>query len=124
MAENKIIFSDPKLLKSSNFFYLEPGLYLSITDIVAAMNTLIQKRHNPSDICITDKVSRRTQKVEIYRGNERPGLAIFSTDLGHILGSNVGNEIGVVLRGKRPDKPEFAYDIGRIHSLTIYTDLI
>ena len=45
-------------------------------------------------------------------------------DLGHILGSNVGNEFGVMLRGKGPHKPDFAYDVGRIHSLMIYTDLI
>ena len=45
-------------------------------------------------------------------------------DLGHIFGSNVGNEFGVMLRGKGPHKPEFAYDIVRIHSLMIYTDLI
>ena len=43
---------------------------------------------------------------------------------GHIFGSNVGNELGEMLRGKRPHKPEFAYDIFRIHSLMIYTDLI
>ena len=29
-----------------------------------------------------------------------------------------------MLRGKGPHKPEFAYDIVRIHSLMIYTDLI
>ena len=47
-----------------------------------------------------------------------------STGLGHIFGSNVGNEFGVMLRGKGPEKPEFAYDIVRRHSLMIYTDLI
>ena len=51
-------------------------------------------------------------------------LQIFSTDLGHIFGSNVGNEFGVMLRGRGPHKPEFAYDIVHIHSLMIYTDLI
>ena len=35
-----------------------------------------------------------------------------------------GNEFGVMLRGKGPHKPEFAYDIVRIHSFMIYTDLI
>ena len=88
------------------------------------MNTLIQERHNHSENCITVKVSRRTQKVEIYLANEGSGLAFFSTDLGHIFGSNVGNEFGVMLRGKGPHKPELAYDIVRIHSLMIYTDLI
>ena len=118
------MFFDKKLSKSSEFYYLEPGLYPSITDIVEVMNNLIQERHNHSENCIKVKVSRRTQKVEIYIANEGSGLAFFSTDLGHIFGSNVGNEFDVMLRLKGPQKPEFAYDIVRIHSLMIYTDLI
>ena len=62
---------------------------LLITDIVKAMNTLIQERDNHSKICITVKVSRRAQKVQIYLANEGSGLAFFSTNLGHIFGSNV-----------------------------------
>ena len=115
---------DKKLSKSSEFYYLKPGLYPSITDIVEAMNTLIQERHNHNENCVTVKVSQKTQKIEIYLANEGSGLAFFSTDLGPIFGSNVGNEIGVMLRGKRPHKPDFAYDIVRIHSLMICTDLI
>ena len=69
-------------------------------------------------------MSRRTQNVEIYLANDGSGLAFFSTDLGHIFGSKVGNEFGVMLRGKGPHKPKSAYDIVRIHSLMIYTDLI
>ena len=88
------------------------------------MNTLIQERHNHSENFITVKVSRRTQKVEIHHANEVSGLAFFSTDRGNIFRSNVGHEFGVMLRGKGPHKPEFAYDIVRIHSLIIYTDLI
>ena len=96
----------------------------SITDIVEAMNTLIQDRHNHSDYCITIKVSRKTQEGEIYLANEESGLAFFSTDLGHIFGSSVDNEFEILLGGKGPHKPEFAYDTVRIHSLMIYTDLI
>ena len=81
------------------------------------MNTLIQERHNHSENCIT-------QKVEIYLANEGSGLAFFSTDLGHIFGSKVGNEFRVMLRRKGPHKPKPAYDIVRRHSLMIYTDLI
>ena len=66
----------------------------------------------------------KTQKVEIYFANEGSGLGFFSTDLGHIFESFVGNEFGVMLRGKGPYEREFAYDIVRIHSLMIYTDLI
>ena len=88
------------------------------------MNTLIEERLRHSDKCITGKVSRRTQKVEIYLANEESGLALFSTDLGHTFGSNDGNEFGVMLSGKGSYKPKFAYDIVRIHSPMIYTDLI
>ena len=116
------MFFGKKLSKSSEFYYPEPGLYPSITDSVDAMKTLIQERHNHSENCMTVKVSRRTQKVEIYLANEVSGLAYFSTDLGHIFGSNVGNIFGVMLRGKGPHKPVFVYDIVRIHSLMIYTD--
>ena len=119
------MFFDTKLSKSSEFYYLEPDLYPSITDIVEAINILIQERHNHSENCIKVKVFRKTQKVEICLANEASGLAFFSTDLGHIFGSNVGNEFGVMnLREKGPHKPELAYDIALIHSLMIYTDLI
>ena len=64
---------------------------------------------NHSENCMTIKVSRRTQKVEIYLANDGSGLAFFSTDLRHIFGRNVGKEDGVILRGKRPHKPELAY---------------
>ena len=66
----------------------------------------------------------KTQKVETYLANGISGLAFLSTDLGHTFGSNAGEEFGVMLRGKRSHKPEFAYDLVDIHSLRIYTDLI
>ena len=87
------MFFDKKLSKSSDFYYLEPGLHPSITDNVEAMNNLIQERHNLSENCIKVKVSRRTQKVEIYLAKEGSGFAFFSTDLSHIFGSNVGAEV-------------------------------
>ena len=58
VTEGKIMFFDKKLSKSSGFDYLEPGFYSSITDIVEAMNILIQERHNYSENCIKVKVSR------------------------------------------------------------------
>ena len=44
VTEGKFMFFDKKLSKSSEFYYLEPGLYPSFTDIVEAMNILIQKK--------------------------------------------------------------------------------
>ena len=56
--------------------------------------------------------------------NDTSGLAFCSTDLGQIFGNNVGNEIGVLLIGKGTHEPEFAYNIVRIHSLTIYSNIV
>ena len=108
------MFFDNKLSKSSEFYYLEPGVYRSITDIVEAMNTLVQERQTQSENCITVEVSRGTQKIDIYLANERSGRAFFNKDLGHFFGSNVGNEFGVMLTGKG-NKPEF------VSKLSAYT---
>ena len=56
--------------------------------------------------------------------NDNSGLAFCSTDLGHIFGNNVGNKFGVLMIGKGPHETEFAYDIVRIHSLMIYSDVV
>ena len=53
VREGKFMFTDKKLSKTSEFYYLGPGLYPSSTDIVEAMNTLIQERHTHSEKCIT-----------------------------------------------------------------------
>ena len=64
------------------------------------MNMLIQEQ-NHTETFIAVKVSRRTQKFEIHLANEGSSLSFFfSTDLGHIVGSNVGNEFGVLLKKK------------------------
>ena len=44
ITEVKFKFFDEKLSKSTSAYNLEPGLYSSITDIVEAMNTLIQEK--------------------------------------------------------------------------------
>ena len=124
ITEGKFKFFDEKLSKSTSAYNIEPLLYNSITDIVEAMNTLIQEKNNHNETCITVKVSRRTQKVVIMLANDTSGLAFCSTDLGHIFGNNVGNEFGVLMTGKGPHEPEFAHDIVRIHSLMIYSDLV
>ena len=119
VTKGKFMFYDEELSKTTEAFNLEPALYSSITDIVEAMNTLIQERNNHRVNCIIIKVSRVTQKVKVYQANEESNLAIFSTDLGHIFGEDVINDSGILMRGKEPHEPTFAYDIVRIHSLMI-----
>ena len=124
ITEGKFKFFDEKLSKSTSTYSIEPGLYTSITDIVEAMDMLIQHRSNNSETCITVKVSRRSQKVVIIPANDTSGLAFCSTDLGHIFGNNVGNHFGVLMKRKGPHEPQFAYDIVRINSLMIYSNLV
>ena len=124
VTDRKFMFYDRKLSKSSDFCYLETGLYPSITDAVEAMNTLIQEKHNDNETCIAIKMSRRTQKVKIYLAREKFGLVFFNTYMGHTFRCNFDNEFGVRLRGKIPHKLEFAFDIACLHSLMIYTHLV
>ena len=60
----------------------------------------------------------------MYLANEESSLAISSTDLGHIFGGDLRNELGLLMCGKGQHEPTFAYDIVSIHSLMIYTDLV
>ena len=113
------MFYDETLSKAIEAFYLEPGLYPSITAIVKAMDTPLQERNNHRDTCFTIKVSRVTQKIEVYLAKEESSLAISSTDLGHKFGEDVRNDLGMLLRGKGSHEPTLAYDIVRIHSLMI-----
>ena len=124
ITEEYFKFFHRKHSKSTSTDNLEPGLYTSITDIVEAMNTLIQERNNHNEICITVKVSRRTQKVVIMLANDTSGLAFCSTSLDHNFDNNVGNEFGELMTGKSPHEPEFAYDIVRIHSLMVFSNLV
>ena len=124
ITEGFFKFFGDKVSNSTSTYNLEPGEYTSITDIVEAMNTLIQERNNHNETCITVKRSRRTQKVVIMLANDTSGLAFCSTELCHIFGNNVGNHIGGLMKRKGPHEPQFAHDIVRIHSLMIYSDLV
>ena len=123
-TERNFKFCVKKFLKSTSTYNPETGLYTSITDIVEAMNTLIQQRNNHNEICITVKASRRTQKIVILLANDTSGLAFCSIDLGHIFGNNVGNQFQVLMKRKGPHEHEFAYHIVHIHSLMIYIILV
>ena len=60
----------------------------------------------------------------MYLANEESSLAIYNTDLGHKLGGDVRNDLGIFMRGKASHEPTFAHDIVRIKSLMIYTDIV
>ena len=124
ITEGKFKSFDENFSKSTWTYNLEPVLYTFITDIAEAMHTIIQERNNHKETCITVKVSRRTHKVVTVLATDTCGFAFCSTDLGHFSDNNVANEFGVLMIGNGPHQPEFAYGIVRIHSLTIYSDLV
>ena len=62
VTEEKFMFFDRNFSKASEFYYLEPGLYPSITDFVETMNTLIQESYNHSENCITVKCVSKNAK--------------------------------------------------------------
>ena len=74
VTEGKFMFFDNKLSKSSEFHYLEPGLYPSITDFVEAMNILIQERHNHSKNCIKFKVLEECKELRFTLQMTNPVL--------------------------------------------------
>ena len=74
VTEGKYMFYHDKLSKETEAYYLEPGLYCSITDIVEAMNALIQETNNHRDTFITIEVSMVTQKIKVFLANEESNL--------------------------------------------------
>ena len=68
------MFFDEKLSKSSELYYLEPGLYPSITDIVEAMNIPIRERHSHSENCIKTKVSQKRKRLRFALQMKHPVL--------------------------------------------------
>ena len=94
------MFFDVSFSNSSEFHYLEPGLYPSIRDIVEAMDFLIQERHNHAENSITVKSSRRTRRDEVYLANEGTGFAFFVCFLGNIVGGSVDKALEMI-EGKR-----------------------
>ena len=123
VTNGKFLFYDAIYSKTTTAYYLKPGLFSSVPDLVEAMNLLEQDRNNHNENCITGKVSCRKQKIELSLISDDSSLVIFSTDLGKIFGGDVEDDKGILMRGKRPQEPKFAYDFVRIHSLMIYTDI-
>ena len=106
---------------------IEPGLYPSIVDIVVAMNDKVRKRigaqkyENNGIYVSVDKI---TQKISIYLPEDQSVFIIQSADLSHIFGCDLEqNQTDVITKGKGPHYPQYSYDIIRIHSLMIYSDL-
>ena len=111
--------------KPSDYYTIDAGLYPSISDIVNEMNKQIQEREKYEKTPIKLKVNRITQRISLSLPNENSLLVIFSTDLCHVFGCGEAvYGMGVFMSGAGPHFPKFPYDIVRIHTLMIYSDIV
>ena len=66
-----------------------------------------------------------SQKVAVHLPESQSVFIIQSADLSHIFGCDLEqNQTGVIMKGKSPHYPQYSYDIIRLHSLMIYSDII
>lgn len=131
ITDGKFTFVDDKTKSSGDLrdylkpSYIPPGLYPSVADVVKAMNKLIAEKEGSEEFNIKFEVDKITQQLTLYLPNESSKLIIQSADLSHIFGCDlISNEMGVYITGKGPHNPQYSYDIVRIHSLLIYTDIV
>ena len=106
----------------------EPGLYPSIVDLVVAMNNKIRERLGAQAFeynGIYVSVDEITQKFAVHLPENQLVFIIQSADLSHIFVCDLEqNQTGIIMKGKSPHYPQYSYDIIRIHSLMIYSDII
>ena len=89
------------------------------------MNKKIQEREKYVKTPIKLKVNRITQRISLSLPNENSLLVIFSTDLCHVFGCEEAvYGMGVFMSGAGPHFPKFPYDIVRIHTLMICSDIV
>ena len=132
VTEGKFTFIDgresPEEKRKIQPMLIEPGLYPSIVDIVVAMNDKVRKRigaQNYEYNGIYVSIDKITQKIAIHLPEDQSVFIIQSADLSHTFGCDLEqNQTGVIMKGKGPHYPQYSYDIIKIHSLMIYSDII
>ena len=111
--------------KTSDYYTLDPGLCPSISDIVNEMNQKGQEREKYEKTPIRLHVNKITQRISLSLPNEKSLLVIFSADLCHVFGCEEAvYGMGVFMSGAGPHFPKFPYDIVRIHTLMLYSDIV
>ena len=103
-------------------------MYPSIGDIVVAMNNKIRERLGAKAFeynGVYVSVDKITQRVAVHLLENQSVFIIQSSGLSHTFGCDLEqNQTGVIMKRKRPHYPQYSYDIIRIHSLMIYSDII
>ena len=66
-------------------YFLPPGLYPSIADVVKAMNKLISEREKTDRFQITFSVDKISQQLYLHLPTESSKLVLHSGDLSHVF---------------------------------------
>ena len=127
ITEGKFFYLDEATpnTKPSDYYTLDPGLYPLISDIVIETNKKVQEREKYEKTPIRLHVNKITQRISLSLPHENFLLVIFSADLCHFFGfEEVVYGMGVFMSRGGPNFPKFPYDIVRIHTLMIYSDIV
>ena len=132
VTEGKFTFIDgresPEEKRKIQPMHIDPGLYPSIVEIVVAMNNKVRNRigaqkYEYNGIYVS--VDKITQKIALHLPEDQSVFIIQSADLTLIFGCDLEqNQTGVIMKGKELRYPQYSYDIIRIHSLLVYSDII
>ena len=126
ITEGKFFYLDEATptTKPSDYYTLDPGLYPSISDIVNEMNKKVQEREKYEKTPMKLNVNKITQRITLSLPHENSLLVIISADLCHVFGCEEAvYGMGVFMSGAGPHFPKFPYDIVRIHTMMIYSDI-
>ena len=97
---------------------------LSLRILLKSWTLSIKKDMITAKIASQLKCLIERKNLKFTSQEKRCGLAFLSTDSSYSFWSYLGNEFGIMLRGKGPNKLEFGYNIVRLQSLMINTNLI
>ena len=127
ITEGKFFYLDEATpdTKPSDYYTFDPGINPSISDIVNEMNRKIQEREKYGKMPIKLHVNKITQRISLSLPNQNSLLVIFSADLCHIFGCEEAvYGMGVLMSGAGPHFPKIPYELVRIHTLMIYSDIV
>ena len=94
-------------------------------DFVNGMNRKIQGHEMYEKTPIKSHVNKITHRISLSLRNENYLLVIFSADLCHVFGCEEAvNAMGVFMSGVGPHFPKLPYDVVRIHTSMIYSDIV
>ena len=127
ITEGKLFYQDEATTdtKPSDYYTLDPVLYHLISVFVNGMNRKIQEREMHEKTPIKINVNKVTQRISLSLPNEKSILVIFSADLCHVFGCEEAvNAMGVFMIGVGPHFPKLPFDVVRIHTTMIYSDIV